>query len=92
MLMYQVMKTTTQTNRPGLIKAIRIAYAKAFILPNHEGAEWVRAIRATWLDGDMDGLTMSLGGLYFALGEVDAPQAHERLGRALRAVGVLPVA
>lgn len=85
------MKTTTI--RPGIIKAIRLAYRKAYILPADEGAEWCRAIRRTCLDGDMEGLAMSLGGLYCALGaaEIDAPQAHERLGRALRAVGILPV-
>jgi hypothetical protein len=73
-----------------VIRAIRIAYRLAWLLPaDQEPAFLVAGIRRAWLDNEREDLASWLCLLYWQLGQWRALMAQAELGAELRALGML---
>ena len=77
----------THINSPELIRAIRIAYRVAWLLPLLEAASYTREIVQSWKSGDARDTLNALELLRWALGNLEGSWgAYTELRNAIRGV------
>lgn len=68
--MATIINTKDYTANQNLIKAIRVAYRVAWLLPLAEAAEYVREIARAWRAGDRNSTVSAVGLVLLALGNI----------------------
>jgi hypothetical protein len=63
------MDITNATENVALIRAIRIAYRVAWLLPQETAAEYVRTLARAWKAADRQGCLVTLAAIAWELGE-----------------------
>jgi hypothetical protein len=65
------MDNTNATQNANIIRAIRVAYRVAWMLPADSAVEYVRTLAAAWRECDREGCATTLGMIQWELSNVE---------------------